>query len=114
MLHQTCVLSFGGIYGSRNAFRCIRGKNNDALFFMLGWARCGFDKKRATTCYTELVFSHLVGSAGHVVRSGASDEQNIDTLFFMLVWDQYRYKKSAMRHVTLSMCFYIPWDLHVM
>jgi hypothetical protein len=29
-------------------------------------------KKRTRTHYTELVFLHLVGSAGHVVRFGAS------------------------------------------
>jgi hypothetical protein len=28
----------------------------DTLFFMLGWDRYGFDKKRAMTHYTELVF----------------------------------------------------------
>jgi hypothetical protein len=43
-----------------------------ALFFMLGWDPYGFDKKRNGTPYTELMFSHLVGSACHVVHFSAS------------------------------------------
>jgi hypothetical protein len=36
----------------------------NTLFFMVGWDRYVFDKKRVGTRYAELVFSHLVGSAG--------------------------------------------------
>jgi hypothetical protein len=46
-------------------------RNDDALFFMLEWDRYGIDKKRVETCYTELEFLHSLGSAGHVVHSGA-------------------------------------------
>jgi hypothetical protein len=49
------------------------GKRNvDALFFMLGWDWCGFQKKRVGASYIELLFLHPVGYLGHVVHSGAS------------------------------------------
>jgi hypothetical protein len=35
-------------------------ENIDALFFIIWWDRYGFGKKRAGTCYTELVFWHPV------------------------------------------------------
>jgi hypothetical protein len=34
---------------------------------------------------------------GHVVHSSAFREQNISTLFFMLVWDQYGFDKKCVR-----------------
>jgi hypothetical protein len=45
-----------------------------------------FHKKRAKAHYVELVFLLPVGSAGHVVLSGAYGPQNVDALFFMLGW----------------------------
>jgi hypothetical protein len=40
----------------------------DAPFFILGWDRYGYDKKR--THYAQLVFLHLVGYVGHIMHSG--------------------------------------------
>jgi hypothetical protein len=56
----------------------------DAVFFMLSWARYGFYKKRVRICYVNLVFLHLVGSADHIIHSGALGARNIDALFLML------------------------------
>jgi hypothetical protein len=46
--------------------------NGDALFFILGWDRCGFNKKRAETRYAKLLFLLPLESEGHVVHSDAS------------------------------------------
>jgi hypothetical protein len=47
-------------------------RNGDALFFVLGWDRYGLNKKSAEMRYTEPMFSHPVGSVGHIVHSSVS------------------------------------------
>jgi hypothetical protein len=44
----------------------------DALFFVLGWTRHRYHKKRARTRYVKLVSLHPMGSVGHIVYYGVS------------------------------------------
>jgi hypothetical protein len=83
------VLHLVGSAGHVVYFGAFEVQNVDAQFFMLGWARCSFNKECAGTRYAELVFLHPLGSTGHVVYSGTSRPRNIDKPFFMLGW--YRY-----------------------
>jgi hypothetical protein len=83
-----------------------------ALFFMFEWDRYGFEKKRAGTRYSGLVSLHPVGSAGHIVHSGASEARNVDALFFMLglAWFGF-HKKQSRTHYAELVFFCILWDL---
>jgi hypothetical protein len=69
--------------------------------------------KITETQYVELMFLYLIGYVGHVVHSSVSGVRNIDTLFFILWWAQYRFQKSTQGHVTLNLCFCIRWDVRI-
>jgi hypothetical protein len=51
------------------------------------------------------MFLRPVGYAGHIVHSDASEVQNVDVIFFMLVWSSTGSTKSAPGHVTSNLCF---------
>jgi hypothetical protein len=66
---------------------------------MIRWDWYRFDKTSAGTRYAKVVFLLVMGSAGHVVHSGASRAQHVDALFFMLEWARSALQKMcAMRH----------------
>jgi hypothetical protein len=77
---------------------------------MLGWDQCNFPKKRTGLNYTELVFLHLVGYAGHVVHLGL---ETLTHYFSSLGGTGMDMTKIMPGHVTPNLCFYIWWDLWV-
>jgi hypothetical protein len=85
----------------------FRPRNVDALFFLLGWAQYGSDKKRTGKRGSEPVFLHPVGSAGNVVHYGAFRREMLMHYFSLSGGPGVVSIKSAMGHVTSNLCFYI-------
>jgi hypothetical protein len=67
------------IYRSHSAFWCVRDMKRRRTR-----ARCRYQRKRAQTRYTELVFLHTVRSAGHVVHSAVSGARKLMHYFSCL------------------------------
>jgi hypothetical protein len=101
---RTCVLAYGVIYGSRRPFWCVRAWNVDAIFFMLGWDQCRFNKKHVETRYAKLVVLHLSGSAGHEVPSGASGRETSMHYFLFLGMPREDPTKTTMGHIMPKLC----------
>jgi hypothetical protein len=113
MLRRTCVFPSGGITG-HVLHSCASGAQNvDALFFMLGWARCNFHKKHVGTSYIELVFFHPVRSAGHVAHSVHPGCKTLMNYFSFLCGPGAVSIKSVSWHVTMNLFFCIRWVLWV-
>jgi hypothetical protein len=68
------VLEHPGHETSTQYFSCSGGPGSDGT------------KARRDMLYRTCVFLHHLGSTGHVVHSGVSRAQNIDTQFFRLGW----------------------------
>jgi hypothetical protein len=85
---QNCVFASDGIYFSCSAFQCVRGVKHRRT------DRYRFNKKHAGTCYAELVYLHLEGSAGHVVHSCASGRKTSMHDFSCLGGTVYGFKKN--------------------
>jgi hypothetical protein len=83
------------------------------MLMILWWVWCGLHKKHPGTRYAELVFLHLVGSAGHVVHFGASGMRNMIALFFMLSRDRYRFDKKCAGTPYAEFVFFQPVNLQV-
>jgi hypothetical protein len=77
------------------------GRETSTNYFHAGVGECSLQKKRVGSLYTELVFLHLVGTAGYIVDSAVSGAQNVDALFFMLGCNWYGFlKKCVETHYT--------------
>jgi hypothetical protein len=98
----------GGNYGSRSAFWCVRGVKYRYTIFHARMGQVRFHIKRAGTCCTELVFSHPVGSTGHVVHSSASGAQHVIALFLMLEWARCGFHKKSVRTRYVELMFLHP------
>jgi hypothetical protein len=51
---------------------------------------------------------HPVGSAGHIVHSGAPGPQNVKAIFFMFGWDRYGFNKKHDRTRYAELVFLHP------
>jgi hypothetical protein len=82
-------------------------QNIDALFFMLVWARCGFQKKHSERHYVKLVFLYLMGSIGHILHYSASEARNVDALCFILGWARCGFHKKTPRETLSQTCVFV-------
>jgi hypothetical protein len=103
------------ILRSRSTFWCVQGVKHQCGIFHSWVAQCRSHKKRAMTCYAELVFLHHVRSGGHVACFGSSIVQNTEAHFFMLGWARRgaHKKHAATSYVDLVFWHHVRSGSHV-
>jgi hypothetical protein len=67
----------------------------------------------STSRYAKLVFLHPVGSADHVVHSGASVVQKVDALFYGWVRPVWIRQKAHWDTLHRAYVFCMQWHLQV-
>jgi hypothetical protein len=112
-LHRTWVFAFGGICGSHSAFWCVWGAKVRRTIFMLTWVWYRFDKNCIGTHYTEPVFLHLVGSAGHECIPVHPWRKTSMHYFSSSCGPGAVPRTSEPGHVTPNLCFCFRWNLWV-
>jgi hypothetical protein len=94
MLRRTSIFASDSIYGSRSAFRCVRGVKHRHTIFHAPVGPVRIQKMYVETRYAEVAFLHPVRPVAQVLCSSASGAWNIDALFFMFWWAQCRSQKK--------------------
>jgi hypothetical protein len=95
-----CFFASGGIYGSRNAFRSVRGTKHRRTIFMLGWDWYEFDKKHWDTLRRTCVFASGGIYGSHSAFGCGQGMKCRCTIFHAMVGWYGIYKKRARTRYT--------------